>query len=205
MAFTLKNSCLSHMPGLPQFLAWASIVLLAPAVTGNATEPEPRFNQQQTDFFERSVRPLLIEHCYKCHSDQSDRLKGALRLDSRILIRKGGESGPAVVPGDVAKSHLFAAISYTGDFYDMPPAGKLPDRMIADFRQWIEMGAPDPRSDVEPVAVKKKTARQGAGKFWAFQAPSRQPVRHTKEGAWPRSNIDYFVVEKLREAGLTPS
>ncbi len=96
------------------------------------------------DFFEKKIRPVLIEHCYRCHSAASKKLKGGLRLDTRRAIRRGGESGdPSVVPGEPEKSLLLAAIRY--EDLEMPPDRKLPSRVIADFEKWIRLGAADPR------------------------------------------------------------
>ncbi|MEO1982423.1 MAG: c-type cytochrome domain-containing protein, partial [Fuerstiella sp.] len=95
------------------------------------------------EFFEQRIRPVLIRHCYKCHSAASPDVKGDLRLDSRDLIRQGGKSGPAVVPGKTKKSLLLEAIRH--ESFEMPPDRKLSHKVIADFEKWIEIGAADPR------------------------------------------------------------
>ena len=108
--------------------------------------PRDRHLENPEDFFEKKIRPVLIEHCYRCHSAESKKLKGGLRLDTRRAIRRGGESGdPSVVPGEPEKSLLLAALRY--EDLEMPPDRKLPSRVIADFEKWIRMGAPDPRDD----------------------------------------------------------
>lgn len=96
-------------------------------------------------FFNDKIGPVLVKNCYKCHSAKAEEVQGNLLLDTREGIRKGGDNGPAIVPGDVAKSFLLRAIKYQEDDYQMPPSGKLSDEIIADFVKWVEMGAPDPR------------------------------------------------------------
>ena len=118
-----------------------SVVLLASS-TAMAAEKD----RKGLDFFESKIRPVLVRHCYKCHSGKaaaSKTLKGGLQLDTRTGIRKGGETGPAVVPGQPAKSLLIEALKHDG--LEMPPKSKLPASIIADFEKWIALGAPDPR------------------------------------------------------------
>ena len=97
------------------------------------------------EFFEDKIETVLMDRCYKCHSEESDEPAGGLLLDSKAGIRRGGETGPAVVPEDIDESLLISAIEYRD--LEMPPNEKLDDEVIEDFRQWIKMGAPDPRSD----------------------------------------------------------
>ena len=125
-----------------------SMVLLTGTVL-NAAEPD----QKGLDFFEAKIRPMLVTHCYECHSAAAagkKKLKGSLLLDSRDGSRQGGESGPAVVPGKPDESLLMGALTH--DSFKMPPGGKLPDELIADFKNWIKMGAPDPRDGVAMIA-----------------------------------------------------
>ena len=109
---------------------------------------------EKTDFFEAKIRPVLIESCYKCHSaaaQANGKLKGGLLLDNRESIRRGGETGPAVVPGNTKQSLLLSALRH--EDFEMPPKDKLPDGVIADFAKWIQMGAPDPRDGATAVEV----------------------------------------------------
>src|SRR5690348_1047279 len=96
-------------------------------------------------FFESKIRPVLIEHCYECHSAKAEKLKGGLRLDRRDGLRAGGDPGAAGVAGDAENSLILDALAHGDDFPKMPPKGKLPDAVLADFRRWIERGAADPR------------------------------------------------------------
>src|SRR5882724_7131394 len=100
---------------------------------------------EQIDYFEKQIRPIFAERCYKCHSAQSEKLKGKLLLDSREGVLKGGENGPIIVPGDPAKSRLIVSLHYTDEDLQMPPKEQLPKEQVAAFEQWVRMGAPDPR------------------------------------------------------------
>ena len=127
-------------------------------------------------FFEEKIRPVLVERCYKCHSAEAaknDNLKGELLLDSRDGLRKGGESGPAVVPGDVEASLLIAAIRH--ESFEMPPDTKLDSRVIADFVKWVEMGAPDPRDGTAVERARSTTDIEAGRAFWSFQPLKRPP------------------------------
>jgi hypothetical protein len=158
-------------------------------------------------FFEKKIRPVLIEHCYKCHSAEHRATKGGLRVDSREALRKGGDSGPAVVPNDLDESLLIAAVRYDDDGLKMPPKGKLPDAVIADLERWVKMGAPDPRGDAGPAASTGKspwTSVEKGREFWAFVPPKKHPVPDVKATAWPRDDIDRFILAKLEQRDLKP-
>src|SRR4029079_16297212 len=96
-------------------------------------------------FFESKIRPVLVEHCYSCHAASAKKIKGGLLLDSRPAWQKGGDSGPAIVPGHPDKSLLIKALRFTDESTKMPPKGALPAAVIADFEHWVKIGAPDPR------------------------------------------------------------
>src|SRR6266478_612047 len=119
----------------------------------------PMFNARggagdSAEFFEKKIRPLLVEHCYKCHSAQSEKLKGGLLLDTREGLLKGGDTGPAIFAGDPEKSLLIKAVRYIDEDLLMPPrknGGMLADEQIAYLAAWVKMGAPDPRSTAAVV------------------------------------------------------
>src|SRR5947209_3723697 len=119
-------------------------LVVLPLLLAPAPAPAQSGDAQGLEFFEKKVRPVLAAHCYSCHSDRAKKVRGGLRLDSRSGLLKGGDSGPAVVPGDPAKSLLVQAIRYR-DGDKMPPTGKLPDAAIADLTQWVKLGAPWPQ------------------------------------------------------------
>ena len=116
--------------------------------------------QEQLDFFENRIRPVLIEHCFECHSDDAKTPKGGLRLDSRAAVLQGGDSGAAVVPGHAEQSILIEAVRY--ESLKMPPQGKLPEAIVSDLVNWVAMGAPDPRvGETIPVASRTYRCREG--------------------------------------------
>ena len=132
----------------------------------------------QTEFFETRIRPVLVESCYKCHSAEAGKDKGGLLLDSRDAILKGGDTGPALVAGDAAKSLLFKAIKRDDPETAMPPKGKatpLSAEQVADFEAWIKMGAPDPRTGAVTKAVIDTLLEKGKT-HWAFQAPKAAQI-----------------------------
>ena len=97
------------------------------------------------DFFEKQVRPLLIEHCYECHSEKAGERNGGLWLDRKAGWAEGGDSGPAIVPGKVESSLLIQSIRYGNEDLQMPPDNRLSAEHVAILEKWVAMGAPDPR------------------------------------------------------------
>ncbi len=174
-----------------------------------AVEPSAAMDQEALDLFERTIRPTLVNHCFTCHAAGAEQIEGGLRVDSREGLRLGGESGPAVVPGAASESPLLDALEY-GD-RQMPPDQKLPADVIADFRRWIEMGAADPREvpvdATTSVAPAKRESRdwQQAREFWAFRPPRSATLPQVTQHRWPRRRHDYFVLEQMEQAGLTPN
>jgi hypothetical protein len=190
---------------------WAAIDQDKKSAGANAGDPaiqaaaEPKPTAEQLDFFEKKIRPVLSEKCYKCHSEKADKVKGGLVLDTREGTRRGGDSGPAVVPGNLDDSILIQAMRYTNKDFAMPPeksGGKLPDAIIKDFEAWIKMGAADPREG--SAAVVKKYSREDAKNWWAFQAPKPQAVPQPKNSAWAHGDIDRFLLAALDEKKLKP-
>jgi hypothetical protein len=162
---------------------------------------------QAVEFFEKKIRPALAEHCFKCHSseaEKSKKLKGGLRLDTRDGPRKGGDSGPAIVPGKADHSLLIKVLRYDGDV-KMPPTKKLPEAVIADFERWVAMGAPDPRTDSAATAKSTGMSVEEGRKFWAFRPPNRSPLPAVRDVTWPVNGIDQFVLARLEAAGLEPA
>jgi hypothetical protein len=172
------------------------LALLAPTTVAAQTDPA------QIDFFEKHIRPVLVNHCYSCHSADAKRIRGDLLLDSRDGLRKGGETGPAIVPGKPAESLLIQALHY--EKLQMPPTGKLPANVIADFERWVAMGALDPR-EKKSVAKKSTIDFTAAKKHWAFQPIRKPELPKVKNSQWPAKPIDTFILAKLEEKGLTPA
>ena len=118
-----------------------------PAAAPLAPQPQsPTPSQEQLDFFESRIRPIFANNCYRCHSGAVTPPKAGLELDWKGGWEKGGDSGPAIVPGDPDKSVLIQAVRYTDLGLQMPPTGKLSDAQINDLVTWVRMGAPDPRT-----------------------------------------------------------
>jgi hypothetical protein len=126
------------------WISIGNVLALAQAPVDDNIQPTP----DQLAFFENKIRPVLVEHCYGCHSRDAvtqGKLKGSLLLDSRDGMLRGGDSGPSLVAGQKHESLILKALRY--EDYEMPPAGKLPQSVIDDFERWIEDGAVDPRLD----------------------------------------------------------
>jgi hypothetical protein len=158
----------------------------------------PLFSEEALDrhaiaFFEKRIRPVLVERCYGCHSADAKELRGGLRLDSQAGLRLGGNSGRIIVVRKPEESLLMAALRH-GDL-KMPPDGKLPDHVIADFAKWIEIGAPDPR-DSEQRTGKSRIDLEAARDFWAFRPLS------FSAGGRATDSIDHFVAARRTEQSL---
>ena len=179
-------------------ILWAGMVA-APAFGA----PPPAATPEQLAFFEKRIRPVIVKECYACHAATAKKIRGGLTLDTRAGIRKGGDNGPAVVPGEPNKSRLLKAIKQVRDDLKMPPKKKLSEEVIADFEKWIAMGAPDPR-DGSARVVKHEIDIAKGRKFWSFQPPRRTPPPALKNAAWPRSDIDRFLLAGLEAKGLAP-
>ncbi|MFQ5734487.1 MAG: PSD1 and planctomycete cytochrome C domain-containing protein [Planctomycetaceae bacterium] len=174
------------------------------AITCVAASAADKPNPKGVAFFETKIRPVLTKYCYQCHSARSKKPKGELLLDTKAGIRKGGESGHAVVPGNLKESLLIAAIRHTGDVSEMPPKQKLPDAVIADFEKWVKMGAPDPRNGKKAIFGPRKIDFKEARKFWAFVPPKMPSPPKLKNGNWARTEIDRLLLAKMEAKGVTP-
>lgn len=172
---------------------------------GFAAEAPEALTSEQTQFFETKIRPVLIEHCYRCHSVEGQGVRGGLMVDSREGLLGGGESGAAIVPGNPEESLLWTAMNHEG--LEMPPNRKLPDRILNDFRLWIEMGAPDPRTATGSVVSSRVTPEAiAAGRqFWAFQSPKVKPVPTTTDTTWGRNPIDQYALAAMEAQQLQPA
>jgi hypothetical protein len=162
----------------------------------------PASDVEGIEFFEKKIRPLLVEKCYRCHSSQAEKLKGGLYLDSQPGMLKGGNSGPAIVPGDPEKSRLIKAIRYTDSDLKMPPTKKLSADEIAALEAWVKRGAPDPRRELAKVP---KSLEHRQSSDWAFQRPKNPPLPPVKRIGWVKNPIDSFILTKLEAKGLSPA
>ncbi len=145
-------------------------------------------------FFEQRIRPVLVEHCHECHSADAKALKGGLRVDSRNGLLRGGDTRAAVVPGDAAASLLVEALSYTNRDLQMPPKGRLPDAVLADFARWIAGGASDPR---EENSLPRSAPPEGATNHWAFL-----PIPRVEMPAAAAADASVHPIDRLIDARL---
>lgn len=168
-------------------------------------EDEQKLTPESIQFFESKIRPVLVEHCYRCHSVDGQGVRGGLAVDHRDALLAGGESGPAIVPGNLQESMLWNAINYQD--YQMPPKNKLPPSVIEDFRKWIEMGAPDPRVKAGVTVHSKVTPADIAEgkKFWSFTKPKQTNPKESAFSSWAKTTIDKYAAEKWQEKSLQPA
>ena len=189
--------------------AWVLFVLVASFTCGDEFQVE--FNRSPTEeqlaFFEGKIRPVLVQHCYECHSADASELGGGLLLDSHRGIVKGGDTSPSVVPRDPEASLLMTAVKYSQADLQMPPAGKLADHEIQDIKTWIEMGAPDPRSVDTVAALKDRKAIDWdkARDFWSLRPLTKPAVPELADSDWAMTSIDRFLFAGMKQHGLEPS
>jgi cytochrome c553 len=176
----------------------ASLVVLSLAVAASAAEP----SRQDVEFFEKQVRPVLVEKCQSCHG--AKRQQGGLRLDSRSALLKGSDGGPVIVPGQPDRSPLVQAIRHEGDL-KMPPKGKLPAEVVSALTNWVRMGAPWPEDVARGPAAESGSVAEVRSRHWSFR-PVRKVVPPTVKAAdWVKTPIDAFVLSGLEAKGLAPS
>ncbi len=183
---------------------WPAACLVAcAALAARANEPAGQPTQNDSsgvEFFERKIRPLLVQHCYACHGQ--GRAKGGLSLESREAMLAGGDSGTVVVLGKPDESLLIEAVGYAGGV-QMPPSGKLSEDEIAALRQWLTSGAPWPEQAA--AAMRSGEAITEADRqFWSFQPIADPPPPQVRDVAWPRTAVDRFVLARLEAEGFKP-
>lgn len=179
----------------------ALIAVLAICVSAQAANP----TKQSVDFFETKIRPVLIDKCYSCHSSKAaaeNNLKGGLLLDTREAARRGGESGPAVVPGKPDEGTLIGALRHDG--FEMPPDEKLPNSVVADFVHWIKTGAADPRDGNARVVAAEIDIDAGR-QFWSFRGLRELEPPNVRDAAWGRTAIDRFIRARQEEVQVQPN
>lgn len=161
------------------------------------------------NLFEKSIRPVLVANCYSCHSAEAakaGKLKADLLLDTKQGMLAGGESGPALVPGNAKESLIIEALRY--ETYEMPPKGKLPGEVIANFEKWVNLGAPDPRDQSSATPAPRRTEFSISDtdrKHWSFQ-PIRQPtIPRVKQVDWAKTDIDRYILANLESNSLKPA
>ncbi len=198
LSFILPNSRLSSSRRLELFAI--AVLLQTTLAFGQEIAPSAD-STAQLEFFETKIRPVLVEHCYECHSSESKTLQGGLALDSAQGLLQGGDSGPALVPGKIDESLIIQAIRYESN--QMPPRGKLPESTIADLVQWVDRGAIDPRVGT-PTSAKKAIDFDQARSFWSFVPPKMPAIPDPSRSDWAESTVDRFILSAMETHRLTP-
>ncbi len=190
------------MKNLPSILGIAAmgVLMASPAAFGQAA------NKAGLDYFEANIRPILVNNCYKCHSSESGKLKGGLSVEFHESLIKGGDSGPAIVPGNPDKSLLIKAVRYQDADLKMPPKGeKLSDSQIAALTQWVKMGAPDPRTVGKTTLASAASWSKDRRNHWAFQPIRKQAEPVVQDTNWVANPIDSFILAKLEKNDMKPN
>ncbi|MCA1964879.1 MAG: DUF1549 domain-containing protein, partial [Prosthecobacter sp.] len=175
-------------------LLFSLLIVTATSCLGAQTDAE--------EFFEKKIRPLLVEHCLECHG--ADKQKGGLRLDHATGWQQGGDSGPAIQPGKTEESLLWRAVSYEDRDLKMPPKKKLGDAEMAALKTWIASGAHDPRQE-SSIPAKTSTQPRADGNFWSFQPLKKSALPAVRQKDWPLQDLDHYVLAELEARGLSPS
>lgn len=181
---------------------WSAVLACCMGRASWGDQPTP----EGIEFFESRIRPVLVEHCYSCHSAEADEIESGLRLDTRDGWMVGGDRGPVVLPGKPDESPLIQALRY--ESLEMPPDKKLPPQVVADFVRWLEMGAPDPRVEAgseSAASVQPGVAWDEARRFWAFQPPQSHLPPPVDPARWSRVTSDRFIRAAREQAGLSPA
>jgi hypothetical protein len=162
------------------------------------------------EFFETRIRPVLVDHCYQCHSTKSRVIKGGLRLDSPAGWQTGGDSGePAIVPGKPDESRLIRAVRHEDGVTEMPPdRAKLPEQVILDLTEWIKRGAPAPREraiETSPGKSSWEALYQERLKWWSLQPLAERSPPAVRKQEWVRNDVDRFILAALEARGMQPA
>jgi hypothetical protein len=156
-------------------------------------------------FFEQRIRPVLVEHCHSCHSPQAKKIKGGLLVDSREALLKGGDTGPALVPGQPEKSLLLEVVSWKNPDLKMPPKSRLDAARVADLAEWVRRGAPWPGAAAAggKVAPFDLAARRKEEAVW--KALTDPPPPAVRDAAWAADPLDRYILAGLEAKGLRPA
>jgi len=166
---------------------------------------------EAVEFFEQKIRPILVTHCSECHSSASKKRQGGLLLDSRDGWMRGGDTGKTIVPGDPEQSLLILAVRHTDNDLRMPPKQKLTETQIMDLVTWVKNGALDPRratvNHPEELTSRPKygMSLEAGRKFWSFQPVQNPAVPVVQAVAWPRNDIDRFILARMEQGGISPA
>lgn len=156
-------------------------------------------------YFENKVRPILVQRCYECHSEEAGKQKGGLWLDRKAGWAIGGDAGASIIPGDVDGSLFIHSIRYADEDLQMPPKSKLSDEEVKILEDWIAMGAPDPRDEALAGAVQEEIDFEAARQGWAYRPIEKAEVPSVANTDWADTETDRFILADLEEAGVKPT
>src|SRR5947208_6840251 len=176
------------------FLTTALLGLLLRPIAQGATPEE-------VEFFEKQVRPVLADHCFKCHG--AEKQKGEIRVDSRAALLKGVDGVPIATPGNPDESSLIKSIRHQTENKMPAKEPKLPDEQIAALAEWVRMGMPWPEAGQSKAASPQQ---QAAKTHWSYQPiQNPEPPKPSDAASWVESPIDQFILAKLEAANLKPA
>jgi hypothetical protein len=189
-------------------MGWLSVLLFPLLVLLPGTGLGADLSEPQVAFFEQHIRPVLANECYDCHG--VNKQKGGLRVDSRDGLFMGGDTGPAIIPGDAGRSLLIQSIQHEHPDSEMPKGRpKLSQEVIAHFAKWVHEGAVDPRDHPpkpgEVVAADWESLFESRRAWWSFQPPRMPSLPEVVDTAWSEQPVDRFILAKLEENGLAPA
>ncbi|MGE5195565.1 MAG: DUF1553 domain-containing protein [Deltaproteobacteria bacterium] len=190
-----------YRAGMGRLAGCLMLALVGQAVPWPAARAEDAAADDGVRLFEEKIAPVLKAECYRCHSEDAEKIRGGLRLNSREAMLKGGDSGPGVVPKKSGESLLIQAIRHEGDLRMPPKKPKLSDATIADFVKWVDLGAPGLSEGKNPAGVVTEAARR----HWAFQPVKKVPPPAVEETRWIRNELDAIVLAKLEARGWEPA
>jgi len=201
---TLRPGSYPTMTEILRLLRWLlpALALCGGAVVraGDALSPE------DLAFFEGKVRPVLSKHCYKCHAQDAEKIKGGLLLDRKAGWLRGGDTGRIIEPGDPDGSLLVKMIGHDPDLEPMPPKSKLAPEQIADLREWVKRGAPDPRlEEIGEDVFESDFDLEDRKSWWSLQPVAEVAVPKVKDAGWPANDYDRFILAELEEKGWKPA
>ena len=189
------------------WIALISCGLLIPMTGAHADQPDAgTASAEDIEFFEKTIRPLLVEHCYECHSKDADPVFAGLKLDTAHDVFKGGDGGQVVTPGKPEESSLIEVLQYAPDSdIQMPPEGKLPEPAIAAFTEWVRRGVPFPKDTTAARPANEEIDFAAAMQFWSFQPVKTHTLPTVGQTDWPKQRIDHFILAAMEREGLEPS
>ncbi len=192
--------CRLNLVGNRRVLDVVLSMLIISTSTSYAAEP----TAEQLEFFETRIRPALAKYCYECHQTGPD-MEGELALDHPGGWLKGGDGGPALLPGNPEKSAIYQAVLRSDTDIAMPPKKHVPKGVVEDLHRWIKMGAPAPKSDPPKVAIKQSWDwAKLRGEHWAWRAVELPQIPSVKNAKWAHNDIDRFILARLEKEGMYP-